>query len=113
MGLLAIRRGRAPNCSSGGSVIGLALISAVAASSVLTIWSHRLLSWRKGKARGESFGGILQTENPPGRLFVDSQTAEFLGIDSGASGPENALSAPTEVHVSLTHRKFAMLNYLR
>ena len=46
MDLLSIRRGRAPNCSSGGSVIGLALISASAASSVLAFWAHRLMERR-------------------------------------------------------------------
>ena len=104
MGILEIRRGRAPNCSSSGSIIGLALVSSAGASALLTLWSHRLLQW-KSKVRPETFGAVVQGENPPGRVFVDSETAGLLGVNERPSGvPDNALSAPTEVHVALTHK---------
>ena len=104
MGLLELRRGRAPNCSSSGSIIGLALMSSAAASAVLTLWSHRLLQW-KTKVRSESFGAVVQGDEPPGRIFVDAETAKLLGVSQDLKpSPQNALSAPTEVHVALTHK---------
>ena len=97
MDILALRRGRAPNCSSGGSVIGLALISATAASSILSFWSHRLLHWKSFKDRDEDFGRIIQSEDPPARIFINEQ-----GHHNQA--PRQALRAPTEVHIALTNR---------
>ena len=99
MDILAVRRGRAPNCSSGGSVVGLALISATAASAILSFWAHRLLHWKERgdiKSREEDFGRIIQSHDPPARIFVNEK--------GGESSFSSMLRAPTEVHIALTHR---------
>ena len=102
MDILSLRRGRAPNCSSGGSVIGLALLSASAASSVLAFWAQRLMVHRSNSTdseppnlRPEEFGSIVQLENPPGRVFIGNSTTFPL---------TEHLSSPTEVHLNLTKR---------
>ena len=102
MDILSVRRGRAPNCSSGGSVIGLALLSASAASSVLAFWAKRLMEHRAQSnnsdppnGRVEDFGSIIQLENPPGRVFIGNSTTFPFA---------ERLSSPTEVHLNLTKR---------
>jgi len=99
MDILAIRRGRAPNCSSGGSVIGLALVSATAASAILSFWAHRLLQWKDKhiQSREEDFGHIIQSHDPPARIFVGAE-------GQSSARKSSQLRAPTEVHVALTHR---------
>ncbi|MCK6504307.1 radical SAM protein [Myxococcota bacterium] len=78
-GIRAVHRGHAPNCSSSGSVVGVALVSAVAATAVVNAWALRFLRWAEGQGppgapprlRREADGSALLalpggTEDPPG-----------------------------------------------
>ena len=64
------------------------------------------------RARAEAFGALLGTEGPAAIVAVDRALARRVGVDGGAawSGaeppPESLarLSAPTEVHLSVTER---------
>ncbi len=125
----AVWRGHAPNCSSSGSVVGVALVSAVAAATVVNIWAARFLRWRRGVEEGPSGGGPggpgsarlrreadgsgllhLQPEDPdesggivviaPGHLPEGPVPAE-VGAAASAAVP-GALRAPTEVHLAVT-----------
>lgn len=62
----------------------------------------RVTRWRP-----EPFGGILQTEDPPALVYVDREFFTSLGLQGGrawqAEDP-GFLSAPTEVHLTLTRR---------
>ncbi len=51
-GIRAVWRGHAPNCSSSGSVVGMALVSAVATAAIVNAWAARFLRWKKGEAPG-------------------------------------------------------------
>lgn len=105
MRLLSIRRGRAPNCSSAGMLVGAALASAVVGAAVLNAFADRFS--RRGddggeRVRREDFGAIVAVEDPPALLFVDELPAgRTVG---GRPSPQGALSAPTEVHLSVTER---------
>ena len=58
------------------------------------------------KWRAESFGALVQVDDPPALLWVDQDMARELGIDeqpTWQSGSDR-LSAPTEVHVMTTER---------
>ncbi|MCB9793399.1 MAG: radical SAM protein, partial [Alphaproteobacteria bacterium] len=65
-GLLALRRGHSPNCSSAGSVVGVALVTAAAAAVVLNAWAW----WFLGELRGP--GGPEGGE--PGDPTLDDTT---------------------------------------
>jgi radical SAM protein with 4Fe4S-binding SPASM domain len=60
------------------------------------------------RLRAEAFGGIVQTDDPPALLYVDRDSMRELGhpADARWHGPEHvgALSAPTEVHLTVTRR---------
>lgn len=60
------------------------------------------------RLRAEAFGGIVQTENPPALLYVDREYMRELGWkeDPLWRGAETvgALTAPTEVHLTVTRR---------
>jgi radical SAM protein with 4Fe4S-binding SPASM domain len=59
------------------------------------------------RMRAESFGGILQTENPPALLYVDREYMQELGWREDPRWHDGApaqLSAPTEVHLTVTRR---------
>ena len=129
--LLRLRRGRAPNCSASGSVVGIALAAAGVAAVVLNLWGNRFLRWldrdSEGedgadgdglavdasglKLRRESFGGIVAWGEPAALLYVDHPTAraalehgaEQVGLDSEGD-IEGALRSPTEVHLAVTER---------
>jgi radical SAM protein with 4Fe4S-binding SPASM domain len=123
MGLFAVRRGRSPNCSATGSVVGLALLSLTAAAAVVNAFADRFARWADGgdagadrrgeeeevtpKLRREDFGAILSWHDPPALLYLDAsgtRDAVAAGVEevgSGASVP-GGLSAPTEVHLGVT-----------
>lgn len=114
-----VRRGHAPNCSATGSVVGLALVSAVACAAVVNAFADRFAAWRRGGPtddptptptfRPERFGGLLVWPLPAAVLFLDPQGAR-AAVEGGArivgdrESPDQALSAPVEVHVAVTGR---------
>jgi radical SAM protein with 4Fe4S-binding SPASM domain len=59
------------------------------------------------RKRGEHFGGILQTEDPPALLYVDREYMRELGHAEDplwkGTDPQR-LTAPTEVHLTVTRR---------
>lgn len=63
-------------------------------------------SSRWKKARYEYFGGIVETEDPPMLAFVDQEFMKELGYRDSIlwRGKERYLSAPTEVHFSITNK---------
>ncbi len=141
---LRIRRGRSPNCSAVGSVVGIAIVSAIAGAAVVNAWADRFLRWvhpadpgpgggggapstldsspgspaettAEGSSgtgprlRPELFGSILAWPSPAALLYLDeAATAEALAAGArrmgGAVPPPGALSAPTEIHLSVTER---------
>jgi radical SAM protein with 4Fe4S-binding SPASM domain len=59
-GILRVRRGRSPNCSAVGSVVGLALVSAVVGAAIVNAFADRLARWGQGSggpAGGAGSGG--------------------------------------------------------
>jgi len=67
-------------------------------------WLHRLLGGLGVRLRFESFGGIVALERPPLLAFVDRAFLRRLGFGEHPSwtSPRDTLSAPTEVHLTLT-----------
>jgi radical SAM protein with 4Fe4S-binding SPASM domain len=59
----------------------------------------------KIKVRYESFGGIISLQEPPALLYVDKACMKQLGYRDKSFGQEEReyLSAPIEVHFSLTN----------
>lgn len=117
-GVLTVRRGRAPNCSATGAVVGVALLSAVACAAIVNAFADRLAAWTKAppapgddppKVRREDGGALLLWPLPAAILLVDPATAD-AAIRAGAvevggrEAPAGALSAPMEVHVAVTGR---------
>ena len=114
-GLIRLRRGHAPNCSSAGSFVGVALTSAVAAAALINAFASRFLGGRPDpgdpdlRLRPEPEGGVLHDPDSGALLQVDSATAQALrarGVPTwgGRTAPDGAPSAPTEVHVAVTER---------
>ncbi len=60
---------------------------------------------RNLKIRPESFGGIVSLEEPPALVYVDQEYMHELGVRDSPlwDRPANYLSAPTEVHLSVTN----------
>ncbi|MBN1676251.1 MAG: radical SAM protein [Kiritimatiellae bacterium] len=56
------------------------------------------------KARRERFGGIFYSENPGFMAYVDNETADSLGLAAREDLPPELLSAPLDVHLSVTTR---------
>ena len=124
VGLRAVQRGHSPNCSSAGSVVGVALTSVILAAAVLSTWADRFLAWRdRGggggdapeppgpapKLRREEDGALLAWPEPAALLHLNTEAAdqaEAAGAEvvGGRAAPAGALSAPTEVHVAVTGR---------
>ncbi len=124
MKILSVRRGRSPNCSATGSVVGLALLSVAAAAVVVNAFADRFTdSDNDGSEPGsgpdresdptddvlrkEDFGGILAVQDPPAMLYLDdvaTAVAEAKGarLVGGAASVKGALSAPTEVHLAVS-----------
>jgi radical SAM protein with 4Fe4S-binding SPASM domain len=114
-GLVRLRRGHAPNCSSAGAFVGVALGSAVVAAALMNAFASRFLGDDPGGGEGgprlrpEPDGGVLHDPETGTLLQVDTVVAERLvqrGVPSwgGAAAPAGALSAPTEVHFAVTER---------
>lgn len=117
--LLRLRRGHAPNCSSGSSVVGAALVSATVAAALINAWAHRFLHElppsdpddhgpKRPRLRREHFGAILAWAgvqlhiSPAWADHARARGIEEVGAD--AQPVEGALSAPTEVHLAVTER---------
>ena len=63
---LRVRRGRSPNCSAVGSVVGLALVSAVVGAAIVNAFADRLARWIAGPPGDASpSGGGSSTEGGP------------------------------------------------
>lgn len=58
------------------------------------------------KARYESFGGIISVDEPPALAFVDKEFMKSVGYSDSKlwKHKKTHLSAPTEVHFSITNR---------
>ncbi len=118
MSLLRLRRGHAPNCSSGSSVVGLALVSAVVAGALLNTFADRFRRWRDEdtdedddgtppRIRSETFGAILALAGAHLHLSpawaAQALQAGATPIGTGEPVP-GALTAPVEVHLAVTDR---------
>ena len=114
----AVRRGRAPNCSSSGSMVGIALASLAGAGVVLSVWADAYLRWKQ-RPEGEDPNppklrqgdGLLSLEHQGEAALLSLSPEEAArATKAGAlvlpelEAPEGALSAPTEVHLNLTER---------
>ncbi|MEL6347919.1 MAG: radical SAM protein, partial [Myxococcota bacterium] len=116
--LLKIRRGHAPNCSSGSSVVGVALVSATIAGALINLYADRFQQWiddngddddAPPRLRRETFGAILAWAGV--QLYLSPRWA-MAAVQAGALPVGDiepievpgALQAPTEVHLSLTRK---------
>ncbi len=134
MTVLKVRRGHSPNCSASGTVVGLAILSWVAAAAVLNGFADRFAGWTRrppghappatpGDApsadpspetepptvRREAFGALVGWAEPAAILWVDEAGADAALAAGGRpiggrDAPAGALSAPTEVHLGVTDR---------
>lgn len=113
MKLLRVRRGHSPNCSATGSIVGLALASAVGCAAIVNAFADRFHIWTGSsppsdgpdgdpnddplnspnlpqsedappRVRLESFGGILAWPNPPALLYLDHQGTK-AALKAGAT----------------------------
>lgn len=105
MTVLKVRRGHSPNCSASGTVVGLAIVSLVAAAAVLNAFADRFARFTRGggtggdggpdgatpepdgdppspaddaagpRLRREAFGGIVAWPEPAALLWVDERGA--------------------------------------
>lgn len=110
-GVLAVRRGRAPNCSATGSVVGLALLSAAATAMVVNAFADRFWAWverpdgqEPPRIRRDRRGSVLAWPSPPALLRLDPAATQ-AALDAGAVpvGPSAAdRDLPLEVHVAVT-----------
>jgi radical SAM protein with 4Fe4S-binding SPASM domain len=128
----SVQRGHTPNCSSAGSVVGLALLSVVGCAVVVNAWADRFFARLDGKprapeapeggppdppqavsffvrpstvrARREVGGAIVAMTDPPALLHVDEAVADRVGAQWRGAPVPGALTAPTEVHVAVTAR---------
>lgn len=67
-GLLQIRSGYSPNCSSYGSVVGIAMTSAALAAVVVNMWADRFAAWLDNDDGGDApdgDGGPNDSGGPP------------------------------------------------
>lgn len=73
-------------------------------STPRTPWLRRLLGGLGVRVRFESFGGVIALERPPLLAFVDQAFLRRLGCAEHPrwASPGTPLSAPTEVHLTLT-----------
>ena len=66
MNVLKVRRGRSPNCSAVGSVVGIAIVSAVVGATIVNAWAERFVRWRGGRGGPSGATGPL-AESASGR----------------------------------------------
>ena len=109
----SVRRGHSPNCSSAGSVVGVALVSLVASAVVLNMWADRFARWAKGgpgsgKLRGADGLLHLEVEGEAAILTLDAEDVEAAKARAtpltSPPAPAGAQSAPLEVHLAVTTR---------
>ena len=115
----SIREGHAPNCSSAGSVVSLALLSTAATGVVVSVWADRLTRWLRrdrgpGEAppprvRDEGDTAVVAWPEPPAVLEVSTEAAAALTAAGatpvgGGSPVPGGQTAPTEVHLAVTDR---------
>lgn len=110
-GVLAVRQGRAPNCSATGSVVGLALLSAAATAAVVNAFADRFWAWVERPEGGEAprirrdrRGSVLAWPSPPALLRLDpdaTRAALAAGAVPIGSGTDDR-APPLEVHVAVT-----------
>lgn len=113
-----MRRGRAPNCSSSGSVVGIALASLAGAGVVLSVWADAYLRW-KTRPPGEDptppklreDDGLLALEHDGEAALLSLSPEEVAQAKAAGAqvrttppAPAGGLGAPTEVHLNLTER---------
>jgi radical SAM protein with 4Fe4S-binding SPASM domain len=132
-GVLRVQRGRAPNCSSAGSVVGAALVSAVAGAAVWNAFASAFARWAADDRGAEPplDGGpptrgpeepprlrlepdgprasLLAWNDPPALLELDEDAtraamAAGARVVGGGAPVDGALSAPTEAHLAVTTR---------
>ena len=117
-GIRRVVQGHAPNCSSAGSVVSMALVTVAASAALLSVWAPWLTRWRTGRqttddgppptVRREPHGGVVHDPSTGTRLHVAAEVIDDLAGQSlevrADPAPSGALSAPTEVHLSLTGR---------
>ncbi len=107
MVIRSVRPGHAPNCSSAGSVVGLALVSVVVASALLNTWAERFGRFTRDgspappKLRRDREGSVARWPDPPALLGLDA-AATAAALAMGAEVVGTGVSAPNEVHVAVT-----------
>ena len=114
--VLAVRRGRSPNCSATGTIVGSALLSLVAAGAVVNAFAHRFARWRDEdqdddgdapppRLRREGKSAWLAWALPPALLQLTPEAAA-AALERGAVevGTSMDHDAPLEVHLALTER---------
>lgn len=106
----AVWQGRAPNCSSSGSVVGAAILTLGGVGALLHLLAARLSRPRTGDEeplllRKEADGAVVFVPESGDKVHLDAEGAKALAADAAPWGEgeavPGALSAPTEVHVSL------------
>lgn len=90
-GFRVLRQGHAPNCSSAGAVVGMALLSAVLGSAVLNFYAARLAALVRRGPSGDHGGGGGGSDGGPGAA---GRAASTSGGDG--PGPLNAASHQSE-----------------
>ncbi len=115
VGVRRVRRGRSPNCSATGAVVGTALLTVAAAGVVVNAFADRLARWDERpsgeppRVRSEGGHALLAWPLPAAILTIDPATAEAAAragaqVIEARAAPEGAASAPLEVHVAVTGR---------
>lgn len=93
--LLRIRRGRAPNCSAVGSVVGVAIASAAVGAALINAWADRFLRWASPGPEGA--GGPGQADG----------AGEAGGVgDAGGEGARGSARHPDGAAPRLRREEF-------
>ncbi len=114
-GIRTVRLGHAPNCSSAGSIVGAALLSAIGAAVVINVLAARFFRWRSeppgpGREhltwRPEVQGGTAHFPRDGARLVLDPTGAELaVSGHPNRSLPVVGTGVPTgpgEVHLAVS-----------
>ncbi len=109
--------GHAPNCSSAGSVVSMALFTLAGASVVMSVWAPWLTRWRTGRStpedgpppavRNDGDGGVVHHHDTGTRIHVTAEAIADLaqqGLPVRSPSTEPGPPPPTEVHLSMTGR---------
>lgn len=102
-GLRRLHAGHAPNCSAAGSLVGVALVSAVAGAALLNAWAGRLASAGSSVRLRPGPDGGGTAHHPDGAVAdVDEDAAQALR--RAGAREVGAVGAPDEAHVAVTGR---------